>query len=149
MKIAIGSDEKTEITDFVIDYLEKKGHELQLFGSLKNPKALWSEVAWEVAEAVKNGKSKEGILMCWTGTRVVLATNKVPGIRAVTVADPRIAEGAKKWDHANILCFSCFLDQKIVKEILDTWFKTPFSQDPGDLEGIKKLKEIEEKYLKT
>lgn len=86
MKIAVGSDEKTKTTDFVVDYLKRKGHEVRPFGALviRQPryrtvrgqpadKALWSEVAWEVAEAVKSGKVEEGILMCWTGTGVALA----------------------------------------------------------------------------
>lgn len=148
MKIAVGSDEKTETTDFVVEYLKKNGYQVKLFGALIKPKVLWSQVAWEVAEAVKDGKVKEGILMCWTGTGVAMAANKVPGIRAVTVTDAKTTEGARKWNHANILCFSCFLKPAVVKKILDTWFSTPYSQDKEDLEGIKKLKEVEKKYLK-
>lgn len=148
MKIAVGSDEKTKTTDFVVEYLKKQGHEVKLFGALMRPKAVWSVVAQEVAEAVKDREVEEGILMCWTGTGVAMAANKVPGIRAVTVAEPKTTEGARKWDQANILCFSCFLNKRVVKKILDAWFSTPYSQDKEDLEGIKRLVEIEKKYLK-
>lgn len=148
MKIAVGSDEKTELTNFVVEYLKKKGHKVKLFGALVEPGALWSEVAWRVAKEVKEGRAREGIIMCWTGTGVALAASKVPGIRAVTVTDAKTTEGARKWDHANILCFSCFLDEDEVGKILDVWFSTPYSQDSEDVEGVKKLEEIERKYTK-
>lgn len=149
MRIAVGSDEKTKLTDFVFQYLKDKGHEIELFGALAKPKAIWSEVGREVAEAVKDKKVNEGLIMCWTGTGVAMAANKVPGVRAVTVTDRKATEGARKWDHANILCFSCFLEEKTVREILDAWFSTPFSQDPQDVKGVEKLGEIEKDYSKT
>lgn len=149
MRLAVGSDEKTELIDWAVEYLKNKGHKVKLFGALVKPKALWSEVAWEVAEAVKDGRADEGILFCWTGTGVALAANKVPGIRAVTVTDAKTTEGARKWDHANVLSMSCFLPQKIAKEILDTWFATEYSKKPSDVLGINKVSEIEEKYSKN
>ena len=36
MKIAVSSDEKTPLTDFVIDELTARGHEVTLFGPLIN-----------------------------------------------------------------------------------------------------------------
>ncbi len=146
MTIAVGSDEKTKTTDFVVDYLKKKGHKVKLFGALMKPKALWSEVAWEVAEEIKKGRAGEAILMCWTGTGVALAASKVPGIRAVTVTDAKATEGARKWNQANILCFSCFLSKTKVRKILDTWFTTAHSKDPEDVKGVKTLEKIEKKY---
>lgn len=149
MKLAVGSDKKTKLTNWAIDYLKSKGHEVHLFGALVKPKALWSEVALEVAEAVKEGRAEEGILFCWTGTGVALAASKVPGIRAVTVADAETAEGARKWDHANVLAMSCFIDKEVAQGIFDAWFSTEYSQEPDDVEGIKKLTEIERKYFKN
>ncbi len=148
MKLAIGSDEKTKLTDWAIEYLKKKGHEVQLFGALVKPKAIWAEVAREVAEAVKKRRADEGALFCWTGTGVALAANKVPGTRAVTVTDAKTAEGARRWNHANILAMSYLLPQKTVKAIIDTWLSTSFSNEPGDLVGIEKIRDIEQKYFK-
>jgi len=148
MKIAVGSDEKTKTTDFVVKYLKENKHTVILFGALTKPKALWSVVALEVAEAVKNKIADEGILMCWTGTGVAMAANKVSKIRAVTVTNAKITKEARKWDHANILSFSCFLSEKKVKAILDAWFSTKYSSEKDDIEGIKKLEEIEKKYFK-
>ena len=34
MKIAVGSDERTNLTDFVVEELKNQGHELALYGPL-------------------------------------------------------------------------------------------------------------------
>jgi len=72
MKIAIGADERTHLTDAVVAEVEKRGHEISLMGPLTGRKEHWPEVAQEVAETVAEGKADEGILFCWTGTGVSL-----------------------------------------------------------------------------
>jgi RpiB/LacA/LacB family sugar-phosphate isomerase len=97
MKITIASDEKTHLTDAVIEAVRERGHEIQLFGPLIGEGAYWSAVAQQAAESVASGESDEGILFCWTGTGISLAANKVPGIRAALCADAETARGARLW----------------------------------------------------
>ena len=91
MKIAVGSDERTHLTDFVIDELKARGIELELYGPLAEDDIGWTEVAQKVAEKVKDGSCDQGILFCWTGTGVSIAANKVPGIRAALCGDAQTA----------------------------------------------------------
>jgi len=148
MKIAVGSDEKTYLTNFVIKELKKRGYKVGLFGSLrKGKKVSWPKVGEDVAEAVAGKKFNQGILFCWTGTGASIAANKVPGIRAALCFDAKIAEGARKWNDANILVMSLRLtSENIAKEILDAWFSNKFNKLKKDM--IKKLLEIEKKYFK-
>jgi ribose 5-phosphate isomerase B len=44
MKIAVGSDEKTLLTDKVVAELGERGHELLLFGPLVDEEMYWPEV---------------------------------------------------------------------------------------------------------
>ena len=104
MKLAVGSDERTHVTDAVVAELQKRGHTVELFGSLRDEKALWPQVALQVAERVVCGRADEGILFCWTGTGVAIAANKVPGIRAALCHDAETAKGARLWNRANVLC---------------------------------------------
>jgi ribose 5-phosphate isomerase B len=106
MKIAVGSDEKTHLTDLIAQELDKRGYAVELFGPLKNENMDWPHVAERVAERVAQGEADEGILFCWTGTGVSLAANKVPGIRAALCHDAETARGARLWNRANILCLS-------------------------------------------
>ena len=84
MKIAVGSDERTHLTDVVIEEIQKRGHDLLLFGPLaeNDPEVDWPLTSSKVAESVATHKADEGIVFCWTGTGASIAANKVPGIRA-------------------------------------------------------------------
>jgi len=148
MKIAVGSDEKTYLTDFVIGELKKRGYEIGLFGALiSGEETPWPEVGKIVAEKVASKECDQGILFCWTGTGVSIVANKVPGIRAALCFDAKTAEGARKWNNANILVMSLRLtSENVAKEIIEAWFATKF--DERKIDRIKKVAEIECKYFK-
>jgi ribose 5-phosphate isomerase B len=146
MKIAVGSDMKTHLTDVVVEELKKRGHEVSVYGALDKAPALWSQVAVEVAEQVSVGKYNQAVLFCWTGTGISLAANKVRGIRATLCPDAETAKGARKWNDANILAMSLrTVSEQVAKEILDSWFSTSPSTDREDVECLEYLKSVEEK----
>lgn len=145
MKIAVGSDERTHLTDFVIEELKKKGIELELHGPLAGEPIQWAEIAEKVAERVADGACDQGILFCWTGTGVSMAANKVPGIRAALCADAETARGARRWNDANVLAMSLRLTSPIVaKEILESWFSTDVEKE--EIPNIERVKAIEGRY---
>jgi len=145
MKIAVGSDERTHLTDFVIEELKKRGIELELHGPLSGKNIQWAEVAQNVAERVSKGNCDQGILFCWTGTGVSMAANKVPGIRAALCADAETARGARRWNDANVLAMSLRLTSPIIaKEIIDAWFSASLEKEEAP--NVEKVKAIEEKY---
>ncbi len=147
MKIVVGSDEKTHLTDVVVKELEQRGHEIQLVGPLKDENIAWPEVAEQVAESVAKGEADEGMLFCWTGTGVSMAANKVPGIRAALCHDAETAKGARLWNRANVLCMSLRATPEVVaKEMLDAWFNTPLGTDPSDVAAVEQVGQIEKKY---
>jgi ribose 5-phosphate isomerase B len=147
MKLAVGSDERTHLTDMIVDELNQRGHLVELYGPLHNETALWPDVAQQVAERVARGGADEGILFCWTGTGVSIAANKVRGIRAALCRDAETAKGARLWNRANVLCLSLRATSEVVaKEILDAWFATPLGTDPVDVQCVEKVGEIEHKY---
>ncbi len=149
MKLAIGSDERTHLTDVVLEELQKRGHTVELFGPLRNQNESWTQVAQAVAECVARGQADEGILFCWTGTGVSIAANKVPGIRAALCHDAETAKGARLWNRANVLCLSLRATSEVVaKEILEAWFNTPLGTDPVDVQCVEQVSEIERKYAK-
>ncbi len=147
MRIAVGSDERTKLTDFVVEELKRRGHTVKLCGALARDAAPWPDVALEVAESILKKEVDEGILFCWTGTGVTIAANKVPGIRAALCSSGEIAKGARKWNKPNILVMSLSeTTEEKAKEILDAWFSTEF--DPSEEENIKRLEEIEKRFFK-
>ena len=141
MKIAVGSDEKTNLTDFVVDELNKRGIETELFGPLSGNKIEWVDVATQVAEKVSSKEFDQGILFCWTGTGVSITANKIKNIRAALCTDAETASGARKWNDANILAMSLRLvSNTVAKEILDAWFNS--YPDKSEEHNINKLKDL-------
>jgi ribose 5-phosphate isomerase B len=147
MKIAIGSDERTHLTDLLLEELRRRGHEPIPFGPLAGgpAEADWPLVCSDVARAVAAGDAEEGIVCCWTGTGAALAANKVPGIRAALCADAETARGARTWNHANVLALSLrATSEPVAKEILDAWFATPYSDDAWNRQQIARVRELED-----
>jgi ribose 5-phosphate isomerase B len=147
MKIAVGSDEKTHLTNVVVAELEERGHDVELFGPLAGREQYWPEVAAQAAARVATGQADEAILFCWTGTGISLAANKVPGIRAALCHDAETTRGARLWNKANVLCLSLRSTPEVVaKEILDAWFDTAYRPNEVDDACLAQLEEIERKY---
>ncbi len=152
MKIAIGSDERTHLTDTVLAELQRRGHEVQAFGPLAAGVSTgeaavdWPLVSAEVAQAVADGAADEGIVCCWTGTGASIAANKVRGVRAALCGDAETARGARIWNHANVLALSLrATSEAMAKEILDAWFDTPYSEDAWNIEQIRRVRQLEER----
>lgn len=150
MKIATSADERTNLTDFVIKYLQDHGHEVHLFGALRDKNLEWVDSSKELAEAVVDKKCDEGILFCWTGTGACMTANKIPTIRAALCLDSEEAKGAKTWNHANVLVMSLRMtSEPVAEEILNTWFSTEFGKEEFDTRNMNKLKELEARYFKV
>jgi ribose 5-phosphate isomerase B len=114
MRIVVGADDEGAVADAVVDELESRGHEVTVL-----ERGQWPEVARSVAETVAAGDADQGVLFCWTGTGTSMAANKVPGVRAALAWEPWIAEGARRWNDANVLVMSLKrIDPETAKEIL-------------------------------
>jgi ribose 5-phosphate isomerase B len=147
MRIAVSTDERTHLVEVLLQELERRGHEVLYFGPAPGQEADWPEVTRQAAEAVARGEADEGIVLCWTGTGAALAANKIPGIRAALCHDAETARGARIWNHANVLALSLRATaEAILKEILDAWFSTPYSQDEWNQRQIARIRALEEQY---
>jgi len=145
MRIAVSADERVPLVDEVLDDLESRGHDVDYCGPDRGGTSMdWPDVTLEAVRQVTGGRADEAIVMCWTGTGSSIVANKVPGIRAALCHDAETARGARIWNHANVLVLSLRATSgPIVKEILDRWFDTAFSDDEWNLRQIARLREIE------
>ena len=147
MRIAVSTDERNHLVEFILNELQRRGHEVEYFGPGTNEDGMdWPDVTLQAVERVTTGAADEAIVMCWTGTGCSIVANKVPGIRAALCQDAETAKGARVWNHANVLALSLrATPEPIVKEILDRWFDTPYSDDDWNLRQIARVREIEER----
>lgn len=142
MKVALGSDERTPLTDAVVEELRGRGCEVRLVGPPAATPAedakQWAQVGRDVGEAVASGIAEMGVLFCWTGTGASIAANKVAGVRAALCTDAATAAGARRWNDANVLVMSLRLTTpELAREMLDAWFGT--GPDPGEAENVARL----------
>jgi len=121
LKLAVGSDEKTGLTDFVVEELKRRGDTITLSGPLKGEAMGWPDVGEKVGMEVSSGRADQGVVFCWTGTGVTIAANKVSGIRAALCWDAETAKGARIWDDANVLALSLrSTSTAVARESLDS-----------------------------
>lgn len=140
MNVALGSDEKTPLTDAVVADLEQRGHHVTLVGPPGGEEKEWAQVGREVGELVTRGSCDTAVLFCWTGTGASIAANKVPGVRAALCTDASTAAGARKWNDANVLVMGLRLTSpEVAHEMLDQWFAT--DPDPSEAANIGRLED--------
>ena len=117
MRFIVGCDDARPILEHIVFHLRDKGHEVDSV-VVKT----WGEVALDVGRAVADKKVDQGVVLCWTGTGVSMAANKIPGVRAALCTDAPTAAGARKWNDANVLAMSLrLLSEPLATEILDAW----------------------------
>jgi ribose 5-phosphate isomerase B len=134
VKFLVGSDDEGAALDAAVDQLRRAGHEVELL-----ERDQWPDVATRVAEAVAGGEADQGLLFCWTGTGTAMAANKVRGVRAALVWDPWIAEGARRWNDANVLVMSLKrTEPETARAIVDAWLSVA-APDEDERENIDKL----------
>jgi ribose 5-phosphate isomerase B len=145
MRIAVAADELTGIAAAIPEELRRRGHEPVLHGVYaESERDDWAWASERAARDVAEGRADQAMVACWTGTGAAIAANKVPGIRAALCADAQTAEGARRWNDANVLAVSLRATSRAeLEEILDAWFAGRSSSDPGDVENIAHLREIE------
>jgi ribose 5-phosphate isomerase B len=145
MKIAVAADERAGVAEAVVEALRSRGHDVVPHGALADgEREDWAWASEAAARDVAEGRAEQGIVCCWTGTGASIAANKVHGVRAALCDDAETARGARKWNDANVLALSLRrTSQPLLEEILDAWFEAAPSGDPGDVENIRHVDEID------
>lgn len=145
MRIAVGSDEKTSLTDAVVAALAADGHELSLLGPLvAGDTTEWAEVGGQLGRRVAAGECEEGVLFCWSGTGASIAANKVAGVRAALCADPETARMARRYNRANVLVMSLrATSPPVAEEILAAWFEESPPPDDFDRRNIAVIDDLD------
>jgi ribose 5-phosphate isomerase B len=101
--------------------------------------------AFELAEDVaKDLSQNKGILICSSGSGMVIAANKVKKIRAARVINVEEAVLSRQHNDANILVLSSLtLDYDLYVNIILEWLKTPFSNEERHVRRIKEITDYE------
>jgi ribose 5-phosphate isomerase B len=144
MRIAVAADERVGVASSLVAELRRRGHDVVAHGALADddrPDWAWSAEA--AARDVVDGRAEQAVVCCWTGTGASIAANKVRGIRAALCGDASTADGARRWNDANVLALSLRSTSEVeLSEILDAWFAAAPSEEPGDVANVEHVSDI-------
>jgi ribose 5-phosphate isomerase B len=145
MRIAVAADELTGVAAAVLEELHRRGHDTLPHGALvPGERDDWAWASAAAARDVAEGRAEQAVVCCWTGTGASIAANKVPGIRAALCGDAVTAEGARRWNDANVLALSLRTTSRAeLEEILDAWFAGAPSPEDDDRANVDHLAVLE------
>jgi len=132
ISIAIASDlSGFPLKRAIVEHLKKRGDIILLdFGieSVDNPKPYF-EQAPKVAQAIQEGRSEKGILICGTGQGMAIVANKHKGIYGCVVDGLFSGERAKIINNANVITMGGWVTAPFLgTQIVDAWLSVQFTQ---------------------
>lgn len=145
MRIAVAADERTGVAGAVVAQLRERGHEVLPHGALSDAgRDDWAWASEAAARDVAEGRAEQAVVCCWTGTGASIAANKVRGVRAALCGDAATADGARRWNDANVLALSLrTTSEALLAEILDAWLAGAPSTEDDDRANVGHLADIE------
>ncbi len=147
--VYIGSDHAGfKMKQLISAHLKRHGIEVHDEGaSALVPNDDYPDYALRVCTQVLRHRAK-GILVCGSGQGMDIAANKVPGIYASIAWNKESAAVAKEHDNVNVLCLAGKLTKpSVAKEIVSTWIKLRFSDEPRHVRRVNKIKQIENAFF--
>lgn len=136
-----GYDLKTDI----LHRLRSKGYDITDFGCDNAQEGEYPVYAKKVAEAVASGEYDRGILICGTGQGVMMAANKVKGIRAALCYDVLPAILTREHNDSNVLATGSWLiTGEKFEQVIEAWLFGKFSNLPRHKQRIQMMCDMEQ-----
>jgi len=147
MKIYLGSDHGGfKLKEEFKNYLSSEHSELEIedCGAFTyEAEDDYPKIAFEVAEKTVSNQGL-GILLCRSGSGVVIVANKVKGIRAVELYDDKIATHAKSHNQANVIAFSGdYLSLEKMIELFEIFLETEVDKNERHQRRIAQITNYE------
>lgn len=151
MKLVISADHAGfPLKEEVRAYLAKAGHEIVDLGAYNGDSPDdYPDFAEKIGEAINNGVTRRGILICGSGVGVCVAANKIPGIRAGMCHDTYSAHQGVEHDDMNVIVFGArIIGPALAYELADAFIKAKFiANEERFTRRFNKVKAIETKYM--
>jgi ribose 5-phosphate isomerase B len=129
MKIYAGSDHAGYgLKAHLIEVAKDLGHEVEDLGNGgPTDRVDYPDFGAKVAQAVAADPGSRGLLCCGSGIGIMMAANRVPGVRAATCWDETSARLCRQHNDANVVSIGERLIGRVVAEqILTTFLATEF-----------------------
>ena len=144
MKIAIGSDHggfllKEDLKKYLLD----NGFEVNDVGTHSLDSCHYPEFAIKCANLVSSGDCRFGVIVCTTGEGVVMAANKINGIRAGIAYNVDVARLMREHNDANVIAFGAkYVDSKEAIARLNAFLDAQFLEGRHQIR-VQMIKDLE------
>jgi ribose 5-phosphate isomerase B len=144
VKIALGADHRGfALKENLRAFLQKAGYQTVDLGTESEESVDYPDFAMRVGQAVASGQADQGIAVCWSGNGMMIAANKVKGVRAALALNPEMAQLAREHNDANILTLAAkYVSAAEAMKIVEAWLKTSFAGG-RHTRRVEKIKEAE------
>ena len=146
MKIAIASDHGGfDLKEQVKYYLVKNGYEVNDVGTYSKDSCHYPEFAIRCANQVSDGTCQFGIVFCTTGEGVVMAANKIKGIRAGLAYNTDVARLMREHNDANVIAMGAkYTSFKEAVERVDAFLNAKFLEGRHAIR-VQMIKNLDER----
>jgi len=144
-RIAVGCDHAGfSLKEVVLDTVRKAGHEAIDLGVDSPTSVDFPDYAARVGRSLQQGESERGILICGSGVGMVIAANKMHGIRACVAHDVYSAHQGVEHDGMNVLCLgSRVIGEEVARELVRTFLQAEFQSEARFIRRLDKVKQLE------
>jgi ribose 5-phosphate isomerase B len=144
--IYLGSDHRGfELKGKIKNWLTEWGYDFEDLGPyIYNKDDDYPDAAKTVAERVLAQKGNKGVLICGSGIGIIVAANKVKGIRAGSISTEAQVRASVNDEDLNIIGLSAdYTEEDVAREIVRAFIETKFSEAERHVRRVKKLAEME------
>ncbi len=126
--IAIAADHAgVSLKDTLKTELGELGFEVLDLGTHGPESVDYPDYADKLADALREGRAKRGVLVCGSGIGVSIAANRHPGVRAALCHDAVTARVARQHNDANVLVLGArTIGLDVAKDCLKVFMGTAF-----------------------
>ena len=144
--IYLGSDHRGfAFKEKLKNMLGEWGYEYEDLGPFEyNKDDDYPDFAKLVGDSVVANPGSRGILVCGSGVGVIIAANKIKGIRAGTVVDHKQITASVADEDTNVLGLSAdYSSDQNNMEIVKAFLETKFSGEERHVRRVEKIKNLE------
>ncbi len=145
MRVVVGADHRGyELKDEIATALKRAGHELLDVGTNSAESVDYPDYARAVGEAITQGRSERGVLVCGSGVGASIAANKIRGVRAALCHDTYSAGQGVEHDDMNVLCLgSRVVGSELALELVNAFLDARLSDEERYRRRLEKVAAME------
>jgi ribose 5-phosphate isomerase B len=127
-RIVLSSDHAAiDLRQAIAKHIEAKGYEAVDIGPTTTESTHYPLHGQAAAEKVASGDCALGIILCGTGQGIMMAANKVKGIRCGVCSEPFSARMIREHNNAQILSIGArVVGESLAMEIVDAFLDAEF-----------------------